>query len=120
LCVPSGMDTMMHFSISMSLTHIFPQPLSDFRKFISYLTFESFWFRWQMFGGSIGMLRDMLTLTACTGKGFWEFCGIHFVSITTRIHPSIRVVSLLRLESLDAVPLSLFPRILPLSGNLLS
>jgi hypothetical protein len=65
------------------------------------------------------MLRDMLTLTACIGRGFQEFCGTHFVSITTRIYPSIRVVSLLRSESLDAVPLSLFPRILPLSSNLL-
>jgi hypothetical protein len=65
------------------------------------------------------MLRDMLTLIAYIGKGFREFFGIHFVFITTWIHPSIRVVSLLRLESLVAVPLSLFPSILPLSGNLL-
>jgi hypothetical protein len=65
------------------------------------------------------MLRDMLTLIVYIGKGFRESCGIHIVSITTRIHPSIRVVSLLRSESLDAVPLLLFPRILPLSGNLL-
>jgi hypothetical protein len=33
--------------------------------------------------------------------------------------PSIRAMSLQRLESLDAVLLSLFPSILPLSGNLL-
>jgi hypothetical protein len=65
------------------------------------------------------MLRDMLTLIAYIGKGFREFCGIHFVFITTRIHPSIRVESLLRSESLNVVLLSLFPRILPLSGNLL-
>jgi hypothetical protein len=119
LWVLSRMDTIMHSSIFMSLTHIFPQSSSNFRKFISYLTFESFWFRWQMFRGSIGMLRDMLTLIACIGKGFREFYGIHFVFITTRIHPSIRIMSLLRSESLDAVPLSLFPSILPLSDNLL-
>jgi hypothetical protein len=65
------------------------------------------------------MLRDMLTLIACIGKGFREFCGIHFVVTTTRIHPSIRVVSFLKSESLDVVQLSLFPIILPWSGNLL-
>jgi hypothetical protein len=65
------------------------------------------------------MLRDMLTLIACIGKGFQEFCGIHFVFITTWIHPSIRVMSLLKSESLKVVPLSLFPIIPPWSGNLL-
>jgi hypothetical protein len=65
------------------------------------------------------MLRDMLTPLVYIGKGFRESCGIHFVYFTTGTHPSIKVVSLLRLESLDAVLLSLFPNILFLSGNLL-
>jgi hypothetical protein len=65
------------------------------------------------------MLRDMLTPLAYIGKGFRKSCGIHFVYFTTSTHPNIRVVSLLRSESLDAVLLSLFPNILFLSGNLL-
>jgi hypothetical protein len=72
-----------------------------------------------MFRGSIGMLRDMLTPLAYIGKGFRKSCGIHFVYFTIDTHPNIRVMSLLRLESLDVVLLLLFPNILSFSGNLL-
>jgi mevalonate pyrophosphate decarboxylase len=65
------------------------------------------------------MLRDMLTPLAYIGKGFRKSCGIRFVYFTTDTHPNIRVVSLLRSESLDAVILSLFLNILSSSGNLL-
>jgi hypothetical protein len=70
-----------------------------------------------MFRGSIGMLRDMLTPLAYIGMGFRKFYGIHFVYFTTGTHPNIKVVSLLKSVFLDAVPLSLFPNILSLSGN---
>jgi hypothetical protein len=65
------------------------------------------------------MLRDMLTPLVYIGKGFRESCGIHFVYFTTGTHPNIRVVSLLRSESLDVVLLSLFLNILSLTGNIL-
>jgi hypothetical protein len=63
------------------------------------------------------MLRDMLTPLVYIGKGFRKSCGIHFVYFTIGTHPNIRVVSLLRLESLDVVLLLLFPNILSLGGN---
>jgi hypothetical protein len=53
------------------------------------------------------MLRDMLTLLVYIGKGFRKSCGIHFVYFTIGTHPSIRVMSMLRSEFLDAVPLLL-------------
>jgi hypothetical protein len=70
-----------------------------------------------MFRGFIGMLRDMLTPLVYIGKGFRKFYGIHFVYFTIGTHPNIRVVSILRLEFLDVMLLSLFPNILSLSGN---
>jgi hypothetical protein len=65
------------------------------------------------------MRRDMLTPLVYIGKGFQKSYGIHFVYFTIGTHPNIRVVSLLRSESLDVMLLSLFPNILSLSGNLL-
>jgi hypothetical protein len=65
------------------------------------------------------MLRVMLTPLAYIRKGFRKSCGIHFVYFTIDTHPNIRVVSLRKLESLDAVLLSLFHNILSLGGSLL-
>jgi hypothetical protein len=71
-----------------------------------------------MFRGSIGLLRDMLTPLAYIGRGFREFCGIHFVYFTTDTHPNIKVVSLPKSVFLDAGSLLLFLCTLFLDGSL--
>jgi hypothetical protein len=65
------------------------------------------------------MLRDMLTPLVYIGKGFRKSCRIRFIYFTIGTHPNIRVVSLVRLESLDVVLLLWFLNILSLGGNLL-